>query len=398
MNKKNVVILLVLTNVVSVGLVLLFTSSSHPEQEKPAIAHISDKEPDHTQQVQEKPKQTTKMQIDSIISQYDIIKSGRYREFMERYKQAIRKEPPYTADSTIGYTYVKLGDYEKAIKLCEEDIQRSSYPADFYTLAWIYAKIGKYKEAIAVCEKTIQLHPRYSKIWHVLGWLYARLDENDKAIDACNNALKLDPDSAWVHYGLGRIYVILGKPEKAIESYKKAIQLQSDFAEAYLFLGLTYAELGDQKKAIESFSEAILFDRYYPEPHFFLGAAYDESGQYKKAIESFEKAITWYNSKETKIRIHGIGIRPDMANINCIIGVCHLRLDQPFEASLAFKKAIDIDDSHVESHYGLALAYVLLDKKDEAFEEYEAVKSLKGQQFAKPLFDIIQKDGNLKKQ
>ncbi|MHC4309095.1 MAG: tetratricopeptide repeat protein [Planctomycetota bacterium] len=143
----------------------------------------------------------------------------------------------------------------------------------------------------------------------------------------------------------------------------------------YLFLGLTYAELGDQKKAVDSYSEAILLDRYYPEPHFFLGVAYDGSGQYKKAIESFEQANTWYNSKETKIRINSIGMKPDLATLNCIIGVCHLRLGQESEASFAFKDAIDIDDSHAEAHYGLALAYVLLGKKDGAFEEYEAVKS-----------------------
>jgi tetratricopeptide (TPR) repeat protein len=398
MNKKQVVVLVILTNAISVGLVLLFVSLSHPQQEKPAIPHISSKEPNHIQQAQEKPDQTTKMQIDSIISQYDVIKSGRYQQAMEAYKQAIRKEPPYTADSTIGYTYVELGDYEKAIKLCEEKIQESSYPADFYTLAWIYAKIGEYDEAIAVSEKTIQLHPRYSKIWHVLGWLYARLEENDKAVDACNNALNLDPDSAWVHYGLGRIYLILGKPEKAIESYKQAIHLQSDFAEAYLFLGLTYAELGDQEKAVDSYSEAIFLDRYYPEPHFFLGAAYDESGQYKKAIESFEQTITWYNSKKTRIRINSMGIKPDLANLNCIIGLCHLRLGQESEASFAFRDAINIDDTHAGAHYGLALAYVLLNQKDKAIEEYEAVKALKGEEMAKPLFDIIYKESSLERQ
>jgi tetratricopeptide (TPR) repeat protein len=389
MDKKQVVALVIVTNVISVSLVSLFLISGRSEKKESALVEVSELQPNQVQQIAEKTQQNIEVDIDSIISQYDVIKSGRYQQAMENYKQAIRKEPPYTADSTIGYTYAKQGDYEKALKLCKEEIQISSYPAEFYTLAWIYAKIGKYDEAIVVSKKAIKLHPRYSKIWHVLGWLYARLDENEKAVDACNNALKLDPDSAWIHYGLGRIYVILGKPEKAIESYKKAIQLQSDFAEAYLFLGLTYAELGDQKNAIDAYSEAILLDRYYPESHFFLGVAYDESGQYKKAIESFEKAITWYNSKETKIRIHGIGIRPDMATLNCIIGVCHLRLGQEFKASFSFKDAIDIDDSHVGAHYGLALTHLLLGDKDAALMEYEAVKKLDGEQRAKKLLEII---------
>ena len=92
MNKKHVVILLILTNVISVGLVLLFVNPSRSQQEKPAISHIANKKPKHTQQMQEKSKQTTKVQIDSIIAQYDVIKSGRYRESMEAYRQAMRQE------------------------------------------------------------------------------------------------------------------------------------------------------------------------------------------------------------------------------------------------------------------------------------------------------------------
>ncbi|KKL06624.1 hypothetical protein LCGC14_2594180, partial [marine sediment metagenome] len=284
----------------------------------------------------------------------------------------------------------KSGDYEKATKFCEENIKKTSSPADFYTLAWINAKIGKYEEAIIVSKKTITHNPEYPKIWHLMGWVYAKLGDHDKAVQACNRTLKLDPRAALSHYGLGRIYIMLGKPEKAIESYKQAVQLQSDFAEAYLFLGLTYAELGDYKEAINAYSEAIFIDGYYPEPHFFLGVAYDESGQYKKAIESYEEAITWYNTRKSKERINSLGIKPDMATINCIIGVCHLRLGQKPKAAAAFKNSINIDDSHAGAHYGLAIAYFLLDQKDAAIEEYEAVKTLKGEEMARPLFDIIQ--------
>ena len=396
MSKKQIVILVIVTNAISISLVSIILTSGRSQQKDLALAQRTDSQPKQTQEAPRIPQQNIDIDIDSIISQYDVIKSGRYREFIEDYKQAIQKEPPYTANPTNAYTYAKLGDYEKAIKLCEEEIVRSSYTEQFYTLAWIYAKIGKYDKAIGVCNKTIQTHRQYSKIFHILGWVHAKLGNNEKALDACNNALKLDPYSAWVHYGLGRIYLILGKHEKAIESYKQAIQLQSDFAEAYLFLGLTYAELDDQKNAIDAYSEAILLDRYYPESHFFLGVAYDESGQYKKAIKSFKQANTWYDSKdtsyeskETKIRIHSLGIKPDLANIYCIIGVCYLRLEQPFKASLEFKDAIGIDNSHVESHYGLALSHLLLGDKDAALMEYEAVKKLDSEQRAKKLLEII---------
>ena len=69
-------VLVLLTNIITMGLVLLFTSSRSPQKKKPTVAHVSNEQPNYTKQVQEKPEQTTKMQIDSIISQYDVIKSA----------------------------------------------------------------------------------------------------------------------------------------------------------------------------------------------------------------------------------------------------------------------------------------------------------------------------------
>ncbi|MFC1677284.1 tetratricopeptide repeat protein [Planctomycetota bacterium] len=400
MNKKQIVILVIVTNAISISLVSMILTSGRSQQEDIAPAKISDSKPKQVQQAPEITQQNIKINIDSVIAQYDVIKSDRYRESMEAYKQAIRQEPPYTSDSTTPANYyAKQGYYDKAIKVCEEAIlEAPKWPANYYTLAWVHAKMGRYEKAIEISTQAIQLHPRYAQTWHILGWVYARLGQHDKAIDACNKALELDPESPWAYYGLGRIYAILGNNEKAAESYKQAIRLKPDNAEVHLFLGITYAELGDQEKAIESYRQAILFDSYYPEPHFFLAVAYDESGQYKKAIESFEEATKWYyHSQKTKLRIHGIGIKPDLANINCIIGVCYLRLDEPFEASLSFKKAINIDDSHAGAHYGLALAHLLLGDKDAAILEYEAVKALKGEEKTKSLLDIIHKNTSLER-
>ena len=146
----------------------------------------------------------------------------------------------------------------------------------------------------------------------------------------------------------------------------------------------------DRIKAIKSYQDAILANKYYPEPYVFLGTAYDEKGQYKKAIESFERTITMYTLDE-KARIQSMGLRPDLSNVYVGIGVCNLRLGQNYEAAAAFKKTIEIDSSHAEAHYGLALAQLLLGKNDLALEEYKAVKALKGEEAAKPLLDIINK-------
>ncbi|MHC4561036.1 MAG: tetratricopeptide repeat protein, partial [Planctomycetota bacterium] len=361
MSKKQVAILLILTNVISVGLVSLFLSQRQTQRQKAKTTPSVAAEPKDIQEKKKELEETVDVAIDSVIAQYDLIKSGRYRDAVEAYKQAMRREPPYTADSTLARRYAELGYYEKAIEACEKEIQDFPHDAaNYYALAWIYAKIGRYEKATQASRKATEAHPRYAKIWHVLAWVYAKLGEHDKAVDACNQALKLEPYSPQVHYGLGRIYGMLTDHETAIESYKEAIRLKADYTEAYLFLGLTYAELGNMEEAIKSYRKTIELDRYYPEPRFFLGIAYDESGRYKEAIEAFNEAIRYYYSDDAKARIHAMGIRPDLANVHCIVGVCHLRIGQPFEASLAFKQAIDIDASHAGAHYGRALTYLLL--------------------------------------
>ncbi len=393
MNKKQILILLIATNVVTVSVVSLIFILSGPQQKNATISQISDREPNQAAQAQEKPKQTFHADVNSLIAQYDVVKSGRYKQAMEAYSKAIKAQPPYTVESGTQATYyADHGDNDKAIEVGEQEIQDTpQWPDRFYALAWVYAKTGKYDKAMEVCQKTRQLHHEYPYIWHISAWINAKTGESEKAIADCNQALKLDPLSAKTNYAIGRIYGMLGRQQEAIDAYKKAVELKPDWAEPYLFLGLTYAELGNQDEAIKSYKEAIHFDKHYTEAHLFLGIAYDELGRCNKAIESFEQTIIEYYSPGNAERIHALGARPDLTNIYCAIGLCQIKLGQPYEASVAFKQAIEIDDSHAGAHYGLALADLLLGDKKSALAEYEAVKTLKGDELAKPLLDAINK-------
>lgn len=394
MNKKHVVILVVLTNVISISFVLLILNIAKLSQKSLSTTEVSELQSNETRPKNIETEQSAESKIDDIIAKYDVIKHGQYKESVEKYKLALRNEPVYSVEPTTAYAYAKNGDYSKAIEVCEKDIQDfPNSPIHLYVLAWINAKIGNYEKAVDISRKTIKLNPKYSRIWHILAWVHVKLGEHEKAIDACNQSLKLDPHSAEVHYGLGRLLGILERNEEAIESYKKAVQLKSNFAQAYLFLGLTYAELGDLDEAIKFYNKAVFFDSDYSEAYYFLGAAYDESGQYRNAAEALEKAITFFSLdfKNIKIRIHHKGIRPNLANLYCTLGLSYLRINKLTDAFYVFNKAIEIDEAYARAHYGLALTHLLLGDKDAAFEEYEVVKKLEGEEIVKPLYDIITK-------
>jgi tetratricopeptide (TPR) repeat protein len=388
------IVVLIVTNILLAIFVVSLMSKKTAQKQSPAPQAAVTQTEQKVQTPEPNQGPTTKEQMNVILAQYDVIKKGRYSKAIETYKQSIRNDPPYTGDQSIGQRYGDTGEFDKGIAACEQQIKDSpQWPENFYALAWLYAKIDNYDKAIEVANKAIALHPNNSKIWQILAWTYAKRGETDKAMDACNQSLKLEPSSPTVNYAIGRLYTAMGNHEKALEYYKKAIELKSDAPVVYLFLGMTYMELGNIQEAIKTYNDGILADQHYSELYFFLGAAYDESGQYKKAADAFEKAIQFYtlDVKEVKTRVHGLGIKPDMANINCILGSCYLRLNQLSDALHFFQKAIEIDDSHAEAHYGLALTQLLLGDKNAALAEYEKVKTLIGEEKAKPLLDIINK-------
>ena len=131
MDKKQVVILVIVTNAISIGLVSMILTSGKSQQQEITIYGDTDTQPKQVQEVPEKPQQNIKVDVDSVIAQYDLLKSDRYRERAEAYLQAIRQEPTYTADSSSpARYYAKQGYYDKAIETCEQMIQESpKWPA-----------------------------------------------------------------------------------------------------------------------------------------------------------------------------------------------------------------------------------------------------------------------------
>ena len=89
MNKKQV-LLLVVTNLICIGAVSLFFTLGRSQQNNDSVTpQLPEKEPNLAAEVQAKPEQTIHADINSIITQYDIIKAGRYQQVMEAYSKAI---------------------------------------------------------------------------------------------------------------------------------------------------------------------------------------------------------------------------------------------------------------------------------------------------------------------
>jgi tetratricopeptide (TPR) repeat protein len=146
--------------------------------------------------------------------------------------------------------------------------------------------------------------------------------------------VRLKSDYPLAHFNLGNVYLDEGEYGKAIESFKQASLLDSIAPGAYYNMGVAYIELGQQDEALRSFKEAIRLQPEYPAAYYNLGISQATAGQDKEALEAFKQALRLRENKE----------------------------DEHF--------------SPAEVRFNLALAFLKLNMKSEAAEQYRILKSL----------------------
>ncbi len=182
--------------------------------------------------------------------------SGKYKEAIKSYKQAIRIDPDFVhAHNNLGAAYYMLGRYQEAIK--------------------------SHKQAL-------RIDPDYRDAHYNLGIASYELDKYEEAIKSYKHAIRIDPDLAEAHYNLGAAYYMLGRYQEAIKSYKLAIRIDPEDREAHYNLGIAYGETGKHEEAIESYKQAIRIDPDDADAHYNLGDAYLQLNDRGSALEQYE--------------------------------------------------------------------------------------------------------------
>ena len=308
---------------------------------------------------------------------YVYVESGKYKEAIDSFEQALRIKPDYAeVHYNLGYVYVKLGKYKDAIDSYKQAIRiKPDLEMAHNNLGIAYDDLGKYKESIESFKQAIRINPDYTEAHINLGVAYGNSGKYKEAIESFKQAIRIKPDYAEAHYNLGNTYSLSGMYKEAFESFKQAIRIKPDYAEAHNNLGLTCDDLGMYKEAIESFKQAILINPDDVEAHNNLGYAYNKSGMYKEAIESFKQAIR---------------IKPDYAEAHNRLGLAYEYSGMDREAIESFKQAIRIKPDYAEAHLGLGISYLLIKDRGLALEEYKILKEL-DKEMANQLFDLIYK-------
>ncbi|HDK25551.1 MAG TPA: tetratricopeptide repeat protein [Candidatus Atribacteria bacterium] len=184
-------------------------------------------------------------------------------------------------------------------------------------------------------------------------------------------------------------------------------------SQVYEFYGVEYAKKADYNTAIKNFHEALKWNPYFGMVYYNLGQIIYRKGIYTPAIESFEKAEKYMDHPDLPGRLAYLYFKKgqldkgvvklkqaisyqktekSMVPLYTDLGNNYMRVGRYRPAEIAFKNALKINPKYVNAHYGLAGAYLLQNKLDEAQEELQKVIELApDSQMAKNARNIIQK-------
>ncbi len=191
----------------------------------------------------------------------------------------------------------------------------------------------------------------------------AAIDKNEfeAAIPPLQKFIAEKPDLAFAHFQIAFAYTNLKRPAEARSEYGRAIELDPKFFEAYLNLGTLLLD-SDPRAAVAPLRKAVELQPAQNRPRYLLAVALDRSGEDSAAAEEFQKVLS---------------LEPnDLSAVN-YLGWYFLNHQNPAEAEVKFRHALQIDPKNVKDTLGLAQSLAAQQKAEaaEAFQQYLAANA-----------------------
>ena len=229
-----------------------------------------------------------------------------------------------------------------------ESIEHMNKGVEFYTTK-------QYNQAIKELEKAIQLDDKNEEAYHNLAIVHIDLKHWQKAAQLLTRAAALNPKNANYQFLLGRSYQELGEMEQARNSLENAIALDPNFYKPSYFLGMVYYTLDEPQKAMQAYTDACTKNGRFIPAYGGLANLYIEYGFLDNAKQVLDEAnkVVVPNSDEH-------------AEIEKLLGTVYQEKDDPNEAIIHLKKAVDIKPDMLDAVFNLGFTYAQIKSNDNA--------------------------------
>ena len=217
--------------------------------------------------------------------------TGSLRQAVEFYHQAIEKDPKYAlAYSGLAESYVLFSSYsvasgkdsmpqakaaaQRALEL-DESVAEAHTALGFYLHYFEFNRVGSEREY----RRAIELNPNYATAYQWLGSdNLVHRKRFDEAVAALRRAEELDPLSPIISMNIGSTLVYARRYDEAIVQVNLTLSLDPNFSYAHTILGWAFHYKGMYAEAIAEYRRSIDL-AYDPMSKAFLALSLEKQGR-----------------------------------------------------------------------------------------------------------------------
>ncbi len=222
------------------------------------------------------------------------------------------------------------------------------------------ANIGQLDVAMDKFNTAILMANQNPNAYVNLGIAFLKQQDYTEAIKNFKKATKIDKLNARAYAMWASALSEIGDMKGAVDIYKLAQKYDPRNPEIYLNWGISLAKYNNKKEAEEKFKTAVSLDPLNPTTPFLWGMLMIEQGRFEEAIKKLTHCLL-FNQNTFQLYYY--------------IAFCYSKLAN-YEQTITYaKKAIDEDDTKLESYMLLADAYMNTCNEDLCLETYKAAES-----------------------
>ena len=251
-------------------------------------------------------------------------------------------------------------------------------------------KQGKLDEAEALYRGIVKRKSRHFDAQHLLGLVLLQAGNAEGAAIEIFKALKIDPTSWSAHNNRGNALRSLKRYDEAVLCYDNALKYKPDCLEAHVNKGHALRDDQKQDAALESYDAALALQPDHPDALTGKAQALQGLGRHEEAIACFDAAIQAKGTFPEAEALRALSARatgqtvldaenaaraateqPDVADNHYGLGLALKEQGDTSGALAAFKRAIELDNTHAEA---LAMTGLLLQEQKrlaEALAHYD---------------------------
>jgi TolB-like protein/Tfp pilus assembly protein PilF len=235
---------------------------------------------------------------------YELLLKGRFHHYkgdsenrkraVEYFNKAIELDPDYalayaelsnTYRALVGYSVLNPKEYlPRAEAAAQKALQLDETLADAHNaMANLKAYRWDWQGADREFKRALELNPNLAIAHRYYAVFLSFLRRNEEAVNEITGTRELDPLSLETNTTLGFVLCNAGRYDEGIEVLNKTIALERNHSGTYWFLGYCYPAKHMYKEAIGAFEKAIELGQNTPGTQIRLGAAYAHAGDRARA-------------------------------------------------------------------------------------------------------------------